>query len=185
MWARPHRGRRGTTSWQCFTLNSEALLPVGSSEPPSSWVIDFKPRWPVRQWRIARQVWAKPSVQNVLWLVGYPSMTSRGCKAVRRNSSPECSDTTADAGVGLLLLGRPTTCHPPACVGSSENRTQSTSTQHNKIEHDIRFLPCPLVLTNCVSRCWGSLSEVAPWDTVSLELCDLMQKQPSGPMTPR
>ena len=37
-------------------------------------VIDFKPRWAVRQWRIARQVWAKPSVRGVLRLVGYPSL---------------------------------------------------------------------------------------------------------------
>ena len=42
-------------------------------------------RRPVQQWRIARQIWAKPSVQAVLqsvagvfWLEGYPSMASRG-----------------------------------------------------------------------------------------------------------
>ena len=34
-------------------------------------------------WRIARQVWAKPSVRGVLWLVGYPSMTSRGCARIQ------------------------------------------------------------------------------------------------------
>ena len=36
-------------------------------------------RWPVRQWKIARQVWAKLFVRDVLLLLGYLSMASRGC----------------------------------------------------------------------------------------------------------
>ena len=64
----------------------------GARNLSSSSVFDFKPRRPVRQWRIARQVWAKPSILGVLWLVGSSSMTSRDCARRRpggRNSSPE------------------------------------------------------------------------------------------------
>ena len=50
----------------------------GTRHLPSSSVIDFKPRRLVSRWRIARQVWAKPSVRCVVWLVDYHSMASRG-----------------------------------------------------------------------------------------------------------
>ena len=85
----PHRGRKGTTarSFSLWTVRHSHLW--GTRNPPSSSVVDFKPRWPVQQWMIARQIWAKPSVRGVLWLVGYPPMIPRCLGYVRDSLGQE------------------------------------------------------------------------------------------------
>ena len=53
----------------------------GARNSPSSWVIDCKPRWPVRQGRTERQVLAKPSGHP---LVG--GLSSHGVSGLRTDS---------------------------------------------------------------------------------------------------
>ena len=54
---------------------------------------------------IARQVWAKAFIRDLLWLVGYPP---KGVPALRKSSLTHrlpggTHETAADAGLGLLL----------------------------------------------------------------------------------
>ena len=68
----------------------------GARSPPSSSVIDFKPRRPVQQWTIARQVrTGRP-------LVGGLCMNLTGAQAARRNAGSG-HEKAADASLGLWL----------------------------------------------------------------------------------
>ena len=76
-------------------------------------VTDFKHRWSVRQWRTARQVWAKPSVRDVLWLVGYLSTACRDCARIHWHMScqEELRPRARDPG-SLAPVGRTSACDP-------------------------------------------------------------------------
>ena len=74
----------------------------------------------MRQWRIARQVWANPSVRDVLWLVGYPPMASRGCAVKFTGTQDHLEEFRIPASEGgrcgpgsLLLWCRTTACDSP------------------------------------------------------------------------
>ena len=57
-----------------------------------------------RQWRRARQVWATPSVRDVLWLVGSPSVAFGRCARVPWHiGSGSEQEKVAEASLGLAL----------------------------------------------------------------------------------
>ena len=131
-----HRDRRRSAS----LYNNEALPPAESSARPSSSIIGFTTSMPVRPCRTARQVWAKPSVRGVLWLVGYPSMTYMSSLARRMpGGSPAQGGSRLDAG---SLPGRTVARRPLARVEAvwtwlqaARNQVQQTTP---KLAHPLR-----------------------------------------------
>ena len=68
-----------------------------------------------RQWRIARQVWAKPSVQGVFWLGCLHPMSRGMCMNPLAQRPPRGIQSAADAGMVCCSWCRPTACdmHTP------------------------------------------------------------------------
>ena len=115
----PHRGRGGTKARHALR---QSLL-QGARNPPPSLPPTHPPTHssrvlpssasnlddPCDREGFARQVWAKPSVRNVLWWVGYPFIKSRAVDevsrtlAARRNSGSG-HEKVADAGFVSLAL---------------------------------------------------------------------------------
>ena len=95
----------------------------------------------MRQWKVARQVWAKPSVRDVLRLVAYLSWRLgavrglTGSQAARRNSGSG-HEKAADAGLGSLALGREggrtTACGPHALGGDQRCVQRSPDLEHRE-----------------------------------------------------
>ena len=130
----PHRGCNGTKSRSASpsTVRNPHLWGARNPQVLRSSTSNLDP---VRQWMIARQVWAKPSVRGfnggwvvLPWRLG---AVHEFTKAARRNSGSG-HEKAADAGLGLVLWGSDkSACDPHALGGDQCGEQRGPDVKHS------------------------------------------------------
>ena len=125
----------------------------------------------MRQWRIARQVWAKPSVRDILWLVGCLSKASQGCARVHWHIGcwEEFRLTVREGGrcrPGSLALGDGTTvCDSHTLSTAQQQRTTLLSRDRTRGHIRHRSLTAR---DFCVAMWWASKTGIAEADATNI-----------------